>query len=120
MIRDYQKDDERWFAAHPGRRHRVRPAFDGEPEGLTNPPALYADRIFVALIRQIESGWRERRYITLSRDFIDEFADNERRLRERFDLLETSGGVFEDAHAQMVRDELLEQAAPPHPPRRRQ
>jgi hypothetical protein len=45
------RDDRAWFATHPGRSHRVRPAFPGE---TGNPPS--DDRAAWVAVRQIAPG----------------------------------------------------------------
>src|SRR5262249_59344753 len=52
-------DDKKWFAAHPSRSHRLRPAHDGElPELLRAPPQLPPHFETQVLVRQVEPRLR--------------------------------------------------------------
>jgi hypothetical protein len=53
-------DDARWFAANPGRSHRLRPMVEGEPRllGVTTAPAPGTTEMVI--VRRVETGMRAR------------------------------------------------------------
>ncbi len=68
-------EDRRWFARHPRRSYRLRPAFaDEAPDGVTGGWTI---------VRQIAPGVRVRACVTLDHDDPDDGEANARRLFEQ-------------------------------------
>jgi hypothetical protein len=55
---DFSADDRRWFAAHPGRAHRMREPYRKEWDGL--PVDAAPGHRLVTIVRQFEPGARMR------------------------------------------------------------
>ncbi len=84
----WKSDDREWFAANPGRAHRLRPCFPGERGGDAEPwdevpPPV--GRELLVLVRQIEPGKRVR--ICVDRPPDAPIPDAEPILQAMFDLV---------------------------------
>jgi hypothetical protein len=82
----WKEDDAAWFAAHPERSHRMRPAIPGEfahiEQELQYPPEHHK---FQTLVRQVEVGKRIR--TPFCRDMRTEIPDLEPIVHAIFDMV---------------------------------